>query len=57
MNELIVAIAALCQIHSGTSTAGNVEERQAICHAYYAKCLIKAKTYNEQLSCLERRSK
>lgn len=45
MINIIMAIAALCSVHS-SSNAINVDSVQRDCHQYYMKCIDDSK-YNE----------
>lgn len=36
----LIAIAMLCQIHSGSVDLKKIEEQQKACQIYYAQCIL-----------------
>ena len=41
--DLILAIAALCQIHSGQTSESYIAKKQLECQQYYANCVNSQK--------------
>ena len=52
--ELILAIAALCQINIGSGrigvTTGQVKEEQRLCQGYYSNCILKKSYYGNDVT-------
>ena len=51
--DLILAIAALCQIYSGQTSENFIAKKQLECQQYYAKCVNPSNPVINLLACIK----